>query len=216
MKLGQFLLLLVGLVFLGSALLLGFNFVLMPRLIHRNEVVLMPDLRGMTVADAETQAHTLHLQVHATRARPHPTIAAGMILEQLPAPSVPIRRGRMVRVITSSGPPAGTVPNLTGLTVHQAEITLQREAYRLGRILRIRRDEVSEPRDLHAPSLRGASRPLSTRAPAPTSICPRDGSSTWSSPNRDRSRNCVCLTCAVPRSIGCVRPLPRPVVSSRR
>ena len=145
MKLWQFLLMLMGLVFLGGTLLLGFNFVLMPRLIHRNEVVLMPDLRGMTVADAEAAAQALHLQVHATRVRPHPTIAAGMILEQLPAPSVPIRRGRMVRVITSSGPPAGAVPNLAGLTVHQAEITLQREAYRLGRILHIRRDEVSEP-----------------------------------------------------------------------
>lgn len=145
MKLWQFLVLLSGLLVLGGVLLLGFNFVLMPRLIHRNEVVLMPDLRGMSLAEAETEAATRDLQVARTRERAHPNIAAGLVLEQTPVPSTPIRRGRVVKVITSSGPPAGAVPNLDGLTPRQAEITLQREAYRLGRILRIRRDEVSQP-----------------------------------------------------------------------
>ena len=145
MKLWQLLLQVVAAMVFGGVLLLGFNFVLMPRLIHRHEVVLMPDLRGLTVNDAETAVASLRLRVDETRQRPHPTIAAGMILEQLPAPSTPIRRGRMVRVVTSSGLPAGAVPVLLGLSTHQAEITVQREAYRLGRVLRIRRDDVSEP-----------------------------------------------------------------------
>ncbi len=145
MRLWKFLLLLVGLTVLGGVAILTFNFVVMPRLIHRNPVVLMPDLRGMSVSGAQTETHALHLAIEETRQRAHPSIPAGMILEQTPVASAPIRRGRVVRVVTSSGPPVAGAPNMIGLEARQAENTLQRESFRLGRVVRIRRPGVSEP-----------------------------------------------------------------------
>jgi serine/threonine-protein kinase len=68
-----------------------------------------------------------------------------MILDQSPAPESRIRGGRTVRVVTSSGPPAGSLPSLAGLSLRQAEITLQRENFRLGRVLKIRRQGVTQP-----------------------------------------------------------------------
>jgi serine/threonine-protein kinase len=145
MKLGRFVLVLIGAVLLFGAGLLAFNFVIMPRLIHRNTVVLVPDLRGQTLADAQVETQRLGLKVRQTRQRPHPTVMAGKVLDQTPTAASPIRRGRTVQVVTSSGPPAGLLADLTGLTRRQAEITLQRESYRLGRILKIRRPEVTVP-----------------------------------------------------------------------
>jgi serine/threonine-protein kinase len=145
MKLWKFLLLLVTLAVTGGVVVLGVNFLVLPEVIHHNEVVVMPDVRGMNVRGAETQLRVQGLTVEVARARAHPTVPEGMILDQAPMAEARVRGGRTVRVITSSGPPAGALPRLTGLSVRQAENTLQRENYRLGRVLRLRRPGVTQP-----------------------------------------------------------------------
>jgi len=144
MKLWKFLLLLAALAAGGAALVLGVNFLVLPTIIHSNKVMNMPDVRGMTVTGASLQMQDLGLDVQVTRQRAHPTIPFGMILEQVPRPDSRMRGGRIVRVVTSSGPPVGAVPRVMGLSLRQAEITLQRENYRLGRVLRLRRPGVTE------------------------------------------------------------------------
>ncbi len=144
MRLWKFLLLVMSMAIVGGVAVLGINFLVLPQLIHQNKVVTMPDIRGMTVTGAQTQLTVHDLQVVINRQVSHPTIPEGMILDQIPAPEKGIRGGRTVMVITSSGPPAGALPDLAGLSLRQAEITLQRENYKLGRILRIRRAGVSE------------------------------------------------------------------------
>ncbi len=135
----------MALLLFGGGALVGINFLLLPSLVHHNEVVTMLDIRGMTVTGADTKLGVLDLDVEISRHRAHPTIPVGMILDQIPPPEGQIRGGRTVRVIVSSGPPAGALPDLTGLTLRQAEISLQRENYRLGRVVRIRRPNVTEP-----------------------------------------------------------------------
>ncbi len=145
MKLWKFILLVVGLVGLSGAAVLGINFLVLPQLIHQNKVVTMPDIRGMTVTGAQTKLNPHNLEVVVNRQVAHPTIPEGMILDQIPAPEKGIRGGRSVMVITSNGPPAGALPDLAGLSLRQAEITLQRENYRLGRVLHLRRAGITEP-----------------------------------------------------------------------
>jgi serine/threonine-protein kinase len=145
MKLWRFGLVMGGAVILFGIGLLAFNFVIMPRLVHRNTVVLVPDLQGQDLAGAQETVQQLGLKLTESRQRPHPSVPPGRILDQTPAAASPIRRGRTVRVVTSSGPPAAMLPDLAGLTRRQAEITLQREGYRLGRILHLRRQDVTVP-----------------------------------------------------------------------
>ena len=145
MKLWNLLLLLASLVMTGGVLLLLVNFLVMPSLVHSNKVVTMPDIRGMTISGAETQLRSMSLKVEVARQRAHPSIPEGMILDQVPTPESRIRGGRTIRVVTSSGPPAGSLPALAGLSLRQAEITLQRENFRLGRVLKIRRQGVTQP-----------------------------------------------------------------------
>jgi len=144
-KLWKFLLLMSSLVVTGGVVLLLINFQVMPSLVHGNKVVTMPDIRGLTVEGAQLQLRDLSLDVEAERQRAHPTIPEGMILDQVPSPESRIRAGRTVRVVTSSGPPEGSLPNLAGLSLRQAQITLQRENFRVGRVLKVRRQGVTEP-----------------------------------------------------------------------
>ncbi len=176
MKLWKFLLLLIGLGLLAGVAALGINFVVLPAIIHHNQVVAMPDVRGLTVRGAELQLRGADLEVEVLRSRAHPTIPAGMILDQVPAPNARVRGGRLVRVVLSSGPPAGVLPRLAGLSFRQAEITLQRENYRLGRVLRLRRPGVTEPVvDFQSPGAgtelyKGATVDLVVAEPAPPAL----------------------------------------------
>lgn len=144
MKLWKFLLLLLAMALTGAAAVMTVNFLVLPAIIHHNEVVVMPDVRGLSVGQAQQRLQVLYLDLAVARQRPHPTIPAGMILDQLPAPAARVRGGRTIVLVTSSGPPAGALPRLAGLSLRQAEITLQRENYRLGRVLRVRRTGVTE------------------------------------------------------------------------
>ena len=145
MKLWKLLILLVSLAIAGGILLVGVNFLVLPSIVHGNKIVTMPDVRGMTVEGAATRLGSLQLDVEVLRQRSDPTIPEGMILQQIPDPESQVRGGRTVMVITSSGPPAGALPSLVGLSLRQAEVTLQRESFRLGRVLRLRRPGVTEP-----------------------------------------------------------------------
>ncbi|MDY0109283.1 MAG: PASTA domain-containing protein [Candidatus Krumholzibacteria bacterium] len=145
MKVWEFLLLLLGLVLIAGMLLVVVNFTVLPRIVHRHTVIVAPDLQGLSVAEAGESVAARQMTVTETRQRPHPTVAAGLILEQSPAAGTPIRSGRGIRVITSSGPPTGGVPELVGLNFRQAEITLQRENYSLGRVVRLAQENVSTP-----------------------------------------------------------------------
>lgn len=145
MKLWKFLLLIASLFAVAGALMVAVNFMVLPSIVHGNKVVTMPDVRGMSLDGAAARLRPLQLEVEEDRQRAHPTIPEGMILDQIPGPSAQVRGGRTVRVITSSGPPTGALPSLAGLSLRQAEITIQRENFKLGRVLRLRRPGVTAP-----------------------------------------------------------------------
>jgi len=144
-KLGRFAVLLGGAVVLFCVGLAAFNFLVMPRLNHHNPIIAVPDLRGQTLDAARGAAGREGLQVVEERQAPSPTVPPGCIVEQTPRANAAIRRGRRILVVTSAGPAAGLVPELTGLTHRQAEMTLARESFRTGRLLHLRRDDVSVP-----------------------------------------------------------------------
>jgi beta-lactam-binding protein with PASTA domain len=143
MKVWEFLLLLLGLMVIAGILLVAVNFTVLPRIVHRHTVIVTPDLQGLPLTGAGELVAAQGLTVAESRQRAHPTVAAGQILEQTPTAGSPIRSGRTIRVITSSGPPTGGVPELAGLNFRQAEITLQRENYRLGRVIRLPQEGVT-------------------------------------------------------------------------
>ncbi len=145
MKLWKFLLLLGAAALVSGVLLVAVNFMVLPSLVHHNQVVTMPDLRGRDFKAAQDEVRPLGLRLEVARSRAHPSLPAGSIVDQVPLPEARIRGGRVVKVIVSSGHPSGLLPSVVGLTPKQAEVTLQRNRYRPGLSLHLPRPGVTQP-----------------------------------------------------------------------
>jgi len=93
--------------------------------IHGQEVA-VPALVGMSPAEAERTVAALGLQMSVERQYYSPQIAEGKIMSQLPLPGTKVRHGWQVRVAQSLGPTRVAIPDVTGQSVHAAELNIRR------------------------------------------------------------------------------------------
>jgi len=136
LSLARFLLLLVVLVaaVIGGALLA--NRTVLPWIIHRQQAVLVPDLVGMKLEDAEKEAKRLGLGLEVGDEVFREGAEPGVVLEQAPHSMRSVRKGRHLRVVVSRGETFVQVPDLVGMSLRQCEITLARDGLKVGRVAR--------------------------------------------------------------------------------
>jgi eukaryotic-like serine/threonine-protein kinase len=99
--------------------------------IHGAEVQ-VPSLKGMTVAEARSQAAGLGLNLDVDNRYYSADVAAGHILTQSPASGTVVRRGWQVRVSESLGAQKVDVPNTVGSDVRLAALELRRVGLDVG------------------------------------------------------------------------------------
>lgn len=136
MSIGRLLFLALAVVALGGATVVAADLWLMPWLIHQQVEVLVPELVGLEREEAEAGLERIGLRLHASEEVFDDSVPAGTVLEQDPLALRPVRRGRPVRVVLSAGAPLTRVPELSGLSLRQAELALGRAGLRLGRVAR--------------------------------------------------------------------------------
>lgn len=99
--------------------------------IHGAEVK-VPTLKGMTVAEARSQAAGMGLNLDVDNRYYSADIAAGHILSQSPAPGAVVRREWHVRVAESLGPQKVDVPDTLGADARVAALRLRRAGLEVG------------------------------------------------------------------------------------
>ena len=99
--------------------------------IHGAEVK-VPTLKGMTVAEARSQAAGMGLNLEVDNRYYSGEIAAGHILSQSPAPGAVVRREWHVRVAESLGPQKVDVPDTVGADARVAALRLRRAGLEVG------------------------------------------------------------------------------------
>jgi len=99
--------------------------------IHGAEVK-VPTLKGMTVAEARSQAAGMGLNLDVDNRYYSSDIAAGHILSQSPAPGSVVRREWHVRVSESLGPQKVDVPDTVGTDARVAALRLRRAGLQVG------------------------------------------------------------------------------------
>jgi beta-lactam-binding protein with PASTA domain len=149
----------IAVVFAFSLGVVGFNFIVMPMLIHQHSTVLVPDLRGMSEKQARKFIERLSLNFQVDRETNNPTVPAGYVIAQSPRPNEAIKEGRTVSVVISLGPNRKQVPDLVGLSLRQSQILLTRNGLRVGRVVRVRR--ISDIQETILASVPGQGRELS-------------------------------------------------------
>ncbi len=124
-----FTLLLEGLALIAVALICAF--IAMRLAIHGREAV-VPNLSGLTVADANSLASRSGLALNLENRFYSADVAAGRILAQDPAAGSRVRREWPVRITESLGAQRVEIPELTGQTERSATIRIRRLSLELG------------------------------------------------------------------------------------
>ena len=119
---GALLMLAVFILFAGLALRIA---------LHGREVAI-PDLAGLTVAQASEAALHSGLDLNIENKFYSRTVPAGRILSQAPAAGSRVRRGWQVRVTESLGPQQVRIPDVVGEPVREASLDLRKASLDLG------------------------------------------------------------------------------------
>src|ERR1700721_178272 len=104
--------------------------------IHWAEVQ-VPELKGMTVADARNQSAGLGLNLNVDNRYYSSDVAPGHILTQSPPAGTVVRREWRVRVAESLGPQKVDVPETVGKDERVAALTLRRVGLEVGATVQI-------------------------------------------------------------------------------
>ena len=113
------------------AVALIFAFIAMRLAIHGREAV-VPNLSGLTVADANSLASRSGLALNLENRFYSADVAAGRILSQDPVAGSRVRREWPVRITESLGAQRVEIPDLTGQTERSATIGIRRLSLELG------------------------------------------------------------------------------------
>jgi beta-lactam-binding protein with PASTA domain len=119
------LLLLLVCVALASAILT------MKLVIHSAEVTI-PNLKGKSLSQAHSEAAALHLDIRIANHLYSPTIPAGRVLNQSPAPGTTVRTGWHMQITESLGPQTVKIPTLTGEPSNIAIQQIRQSGLQLG------------------------------------------------------------------------------------
>ncbi len=144
---------------------LGATFVLFAllamRVALRASDVQVPDMIGVTIADASQTAAAVGLALRIDpNQRADERVPAGSVMQQEPAPGVQARRQRTIRVWVSSGPHTTTVPELVGQTERTARIRLDEDGL-----------EIAATSEFRSPDYPADA--IVAQDPAPASLAPR-------------------------------------------
>lgn len=129
--------LLGGMAMLAVALISAF--ISMRLAIHGREVE-VPNLAGLTIAEASQTASAKGLSLNVENRFYSNNIAPGDVLAQSPASGATVRREWTVRVTESLGPQKVSVPNLIGQTERPASILMRRLSLDLGTVAQLPSD----------------------------------------------------------------------------
>ncbi len=123
-----------------------FNFVVLPVLVGRRDVVIVPDIIGMKVQPAEDVCGEKGLGIMVIGERYSGKFPMGTIIEQIPRYGESLKGKRTVKILVSSGRKTEEVPELTNVSLRQAELMLEDARLEKGRIVRIFSSDEGENR----------------------------------------------------------------------
>ncbi|HEY1994673.1 MAG TPA: PASTA domain-containing protein [Edaphobacter sp.] len=111
-------------------------FITMRLAIHGREVK-VPNLTGLTLADASKQTRSLGLILTLENRFYSPNTPPGHVLAQSPAPGVTVRRQWAVRVTESLGAQQVAIPDVLGQSERTASINIRRLGLELGAVAHV-------------------------------------------------------------------------------
>ncbi|MBN2184260.1 MAG: PASTA domain-containing protein [Candidatus Krumholzibacteriota bacterium] len=137
-----------------------FNYLILPALVGRRDVVIVPDITGMQIEPAEKICGEKGLKMMVSGRRHSDEFPAGTVIEQIPRYGESLKGKRSVRVFVSTGRELEEVPDLVGVSPRQAELTLENACFKKGRVVRIFSHQDGENRVISSSPSSGSLAPV--------------------------------------------------------
>ena len=122
------------------------NYVVMPIMVRRGDLVTSPDLMGLPLSEAEKEVDRNGLRIRVDTERPDPVIPAGAVIQQTPRGGTEMKRGRTVAVVLSSGVDMRLIPQLAGLNARQAQLDAEHAGFAISEVIEVHTDFVERGR----------------------------------------------------------------------
>ncbi len=113
------------------------NYVIMPLMVKRGDLVRAPAVVGRSLIEARAAAEEAGLRIRVEMERPDPVAPAGSIIEQMPAAGTSIKCGRTLLVVTSSGLDLREIPRLAGMPARQAQLEAESAGFAVSEIVEV-------------------------------------------------------------------------------
>lgn len=149
------------------------NYVAMPIIVRRGDLVPAPDLVGRSLVEARRIAGEAGLGVRVDTERPDPAYPEGTVVRQVPRPGVDTKRGRTIAVVVSTGLDLRKVPALAGLAARQAQLETEAIGLSVSDVVEVHTDRVGRGRVVGSCPGRGARLPAGTGVRLLVSLGPR-------------------------------------------
>ncbi len=131
----KFYLTVVGVIVGGALTLLAFDKVIMPIYTNYNEGVTVPDVTRLSLQEAETLLSSIGLRHEVSDRRANTAFPANYVIDQQPAPTMIVKPNRKVYLtVNTEVKPTVEVPNVTNLSLRNAQIQLQNYGLEVGTI----------------------------------------------------------------------------------
>ncbi len=138
----KYLLLIAG-AFVAGVLI--FDLVIMPAITGKRDVAVVPALEGMSLMHAEAVCRRQHLELVVAGRRNSDEVPLDYVISQTPRAGASLKQGRTVKVVASDGERMETVPELSGKSIREAELSLESAALARGRIVRVYAPGTGQP-----------------------------------------------------------------------
>lgn len=116
--------------------------VVLPMLVDNKDEAVVPNLVGMTTADARRRVEGMGLVVKDVREQFSATVAPGRVLSQRPYAGAVVKEGRHVYLTASRGVETVRMPDVRGQTLRDARTTLMRLGLGVGDVSYVYTDSV--------------------------------------------------------------------------
>ena len=118
----------------GLIVLLIFNFILMPIYVNARNIVVIPDLEGLTLNEANQLSKSEGIEVVVADTIFTNDLNPDIVLEQFPSSGKEVKLGRTIKVKITQFNQKISVPSLIGKTLRAAEIELDQSSIELDSI----------------------------------------------------------------------------------
>ncbi|MDX1637119.1 MAG: PASTA domain-containing protein [Balneolaceae bacterium] len=126
---------LFGILVLGSGTLLVLNEVIMPAYTNYYEGVTVPDVRGISLTEAEELLSSYGLRSEVTDRRANSAFPEDYVIDQTPTPAEIVKPNRKIYLtVNTESQPTVEVPNVVNLSFRNAKIQLQNYGLSVGTV----------------------------------------------------------------------------------